>query len=72
MQTNNLKNDGSVWFLVKITKPISTAFQKGMDAWCKYINDRNDFKLKTLTEDYEQGFGFAYRPHFKTYHYSEK
>jgi len=75
MENNNLKNekqcaihDVSDWFLVEITKPMSTTFKQGMNAWCKYTSNRNDFKLKTLSDDYEQGFGFAYRPHFKTCH----
>ena len=75
MNKDNLKNeqrctihDVSGWFLVEITKPMSTKFKQGMNAWCKYTSNRNDFKLKTLAEDYEQGFGFAYKPHFKTCH----
>jgi hypothetical protein len=71
---NNLENstlpihDVSGWFLVEIIKPMSTTFRQGMNAWCKYTSERKDFTLKTLAEDYEQGFGFAYKPHFKTCH----
>ena len=53
------------WFLVEIIKPMSTTFKQGMTAWCKYTSNRKDFKLKTLTNNYEQEFGFAYIPHFK-------
>ena len=58
----------SGWFLVEITKPMSTTFKQGMNAWCKCTSDRKDFILKTLANDYAQEFGFAYRPHFKTCH----
>lgn len=61
-------HDVSGWFLVEIMKPMSTTFKQGINAWCKYTSDRKDFILKTLAEDYEQSFGFAYRPNFKTCH----
>ena len=55
MEKYNLKNeqqcaihDVSVWFLVEIIKPMSTTFKQGMNAWCKYTSNRNDFKLKNI------------------------
>ena len=33
-------------FLVEITKPMSTTFKQGMNAWCKYTSDRKDLDFR--------------------------